>query len=183
LVRGLPRGAERNIEFERKFDLGEERLNAVFYRALQARETLVQAQQAANEAAALAVAEGQSADMSLRDLATLIGISHQRVQQIASAIRERPTPVENAWPPERSETPDPMAELSGRLYFRVVDQLGPTLYERIGISDAELRLRVLEMLEWAIGHEESVPLTSSERRVLVNEVASDILDHARVKPS
>lgn len=83
---------------------------------------------------------------------------------------------------EPSEAPDPMAELRRRIHFRVVEELGPTLYERKGISDAELRSRVLEMLEWAVDHEQSEPLTGTERRALVNEVDSDILDHAGVKP-
>ncbi|HDK44817.1 MAG TPA: hypothetical protein ENG94_00900, partial [Actinobacteria bacterium] len=39
-------------------------------------------------------------------------------------------------------------ELRGRLHFKVVEELGPTLYDR-QMSDAELRLRVTEMLEWA----------------------------------
>lgn len=71
-----------------------------------------------------------------------------------------------------------MVDLSGRLHFRVIKELGPTFYEREGMSDAELRLRVLEMLEWAIDHEESAPLTGTDRRALVAKVASDILDHA-----
>ncbi|MDP9144990.1 MAG: hypothetical protein M3N43_09915, partial [Actinomycetota bacterium] len=44
---------------------------------------------------------------------------------------------------------DALGELRGRLHFKVVEELGPTLYDR-QMSDAELRLRVLEMLEWAV---------------------------------
>ncbi|MCH8972124.1 MAG: hypothetical protein IH918_08610, partial [Acidobacteria bacterium] len=53
-----------------------------------------------------------------------------------------------------SVTPtDALGELRGRLHFKVVEELGPTLYDR-GMSDAELRLRVLEMLEWAVDQEQ-----------------------------
>ncbi|HEU4750643.1 MAG TPA: hypothetical protein VFT54_06250, partial [Acidimicrobiia bacterium] len=67
-----------------------------------------------------------------------------------------------------------LTELRGRLHFKVVEELGPTLYDR-QMSDAELRLRVMEMLEWAIDQEQGVPLTIADRRQLLNEIASDVL--------
>ena len=76
---------------------------------------------------------------------------------------------------------DAMGELRGRLHFKVVEELGPTLYDR-GMSDAELRLRVLEMLEWAVDQEQELPLTSADRRALLNEIASDVLGYGPIDP-
>lgn len=80
--------------------------------------------------------------------------------------------------PNRS---DALGELRGRLHFKVVEELGPTLYDR-GMSDAELRLRVLEMLEWAVDQEQGLPLTSADRRALLNEIASDVLGYGPIDP-
>jgi pilus assembly protein CpaF len=74
-----------------------------------------------------------------------------------------------------------MGDLRGRLHFKVVEELGPTLYDR-GMSDAELRLRVLEMLEWAVDQEQGLPLTSADRRALLNEIASDVLGYGPIDP-
>ena len=74
-----------------------------------------------------------------------------------------------------------MSELRGRLHFKVVEELGPTLYDR-GMSDAELRLRVIEMLEWAVDQEQALPLTSADRRALLNEIASDVLGYGPIDP-
>jgi pilus assembly protein CpaF len=74
-----------------------------------------------------------------------------------------------------------MGELRGRLHFKVVEELGPTLYDR-QMSDAELRLRVLEMLEWAVDQEQGLPLTSADRRALLNEIASDVLGYGPIDP-
>jgi pilus assembly protein CpaF len=63
----------------------------------------------------------------------------------------------------------------------VVEELGPTLYDR-QMSDAELRLRVLEMLEWAVDQEQGLPLTSADRRGLLNEIASDVLGYGPIDP-
>ena len=53
-------------------------------------------------------------------------------------------------------------ELRRKLHYKVVEGLGPTLYDR-QMSDAELKLRVMEMLEWALDQEESVPLSRADR--------------------
>jgi pilus assembly protein CpaF len=50
------------------------------------------------------------------------------------------------------------------------------------MSDAELRLRVMEMLEWAIDQEQGVPLTVADRRQLLNEIASDVLGYGPIDP-
>ncbi len=76
---------------------------------------------------------------------------------------------------------DALSELRGRLHFKVVEELGPTLYDR-QMSDAELRLRVLEMLEWAIDQERALPLTGADRRALMNEIASDVLGYGPIDP-
>ncbi|MGA8039860.1 MAG: CpaF family protein, partial [Acidimicrobiia bacterium] len=76
---------------------------------------------------------------------------------------------------------DALGELRGRLHFKVVEELGPTLYDR-QMSDAELRLRVLEMLEWAVDQEQGLPLTSADRRALLNEIASDVLGYGPIDP-
>jgi pilus assembly protein CpaF len=80
-----------------------------------------------------------------------------------------------------SNRTDAMGDLRGRLHFKVVEELGPTLYDR-GMSDAELRLRVLEMLEWAVDQEQGLPLTSADRRALLNEIASDVLGYGPIDP-
>jgi pilus assembly protein CpaF len=80
-----------------------------------------------------------------------------------------------------SSRTDAMTELRGRLHFKVVEELGPTLYDR-QMSDAELRLRVMEMLEWAVDQEQGVPLTMAERRQLLNEIASDVLGYGPIDP-
>ena len=72
-------------------------------------------------------------------------------------------------------------ELRGRLHFKVIEELGPTLYDR-QMSDAELRLRVIEMLEWALDQEHSLPLTTSDRKTLLNEIASDVLGYGPIDP-
>ena len=76
---------------------------------------------------------------------------------------------------------DALGELRGRLHFKVVEELGPTLYDR-GMSDAELRLRVLEMLEWAVDQEQGLPMSSADRRALLNEIASDVLGYGPIDP-
>src|SRR3990170_1446571 len=76
---------------------------------------------------------------------------------------------------------DALTELRGRLHFKVVEELGPTLYDR-QMSDAELRLRVMEMLEWAVDQEQGMPLTSTDRRQLLNEIASDVLGYGPIDP-
>jgi pilus assembly protein CpaF len=72
-------------------------------------------------------------------------------------------------------------ELRGRLHFKVVEELGPTLYDR-QMSDAELRLRVMEMLEWAVEQEHSLPLSTADRKALLNEIASDVLGYGPIDP-
>ncbi len=72
-------------------------------------------------------------------------------------------------------------DLRGKLHFRVVEELGPTLYDR-QMSDAELRLRVTEMLEWALDQEQTVPLSAADRSQLLAEIASDVLGYGPIDP-
>jgi len=75
---------------------------------------------------------------------------------------------------------DIFLELRGRLHFKVIEELGPTLYDR-QMSDAELRLRVVEMLEWALD-QENAPLSAADRKNLLNEIASDVLGYGPIDP-
>ena len=80
-----------------------------------------------------------------------------------------------------SQRDDMFKQLRGKLHFKIVEELGPTLYDR-QMSDAELRLRVLEMLEWALDQEEGVPLTRADRTQLLNEISSDVLGFGPIDP-
>jgi len=72
-------------------------------------------------------------------------------------------------------------DLRRRLHYKVVEGLGPTLYDR-QLSDAELKLRVMEMLEWALDQEESVPLARPDRLQLLQEIADDVLGYGPIDP-
>ena len=72
-------------------------------------------------------------------------------------------------------------DLRRKLHFKVVEGLGPTLYDR-QMSDAELKLRVMEMLEWALDQEQSVALTRTDRLGLLQEIADDVLGYGPIDP-
>ncbi len=72
-------------------------------------------------------------------------------------------------------------DLRRRLHYKVVEGLGPTLYDS-QLSDAELKLRVMEMLEWALDQEESVPLARPDRLQLLQEIADDVLGYGPIDP-
>ena len=76
---------------------------------------------------------------------------------------------------------DTHQDLRRKLHYRVVEGLGPTLYDR-QMSDAELKLRVMEMLEWALDQEESVPLSRADRLALLQEIADDVLGYGPIDP-
>ena len=73
------------------------------------------------------------------------------------------------------------ADLRRKLHYKVVEGLGPTLYNA-QMSDAELKLRVMEMLEWALEQEESVPLARADRLALLQEIADDVLGYGPIDP-
>jgi pilus assembly protein CpaF len=72
-------------------------------------------------------------------------------------------------------------DLRRKLHYKVVEGLGPTLYDQ-QMSDAELKLRVMEMLEWALDQEESVPLARVDRLQLLQEIADDVLGYGPIDP-
>jgi pilus assembly protein CpaF len=80
-----------------------------------------------------------------------------------------------------SEEDDSVQELRRRLHFKVVEGLGPSLYDR-QMSDAELKVRVMEMLDWALEAEENVPLSRSDREALLREIADDVLGYGPIDP-
>ena len=80
-----------------------------------------------------------------------------------------------------SPVADTHQDLRRKLHYRVVEGLGPTLYDR-QMSDAELKLRVMEMLEWALDQEESVPLSRADRLALLQEIADDVLGYGPIDP-
>ncbi len=72
-------------------------------------------------------------------------------------------------------------DLRRKLHYKVVEGLGPTLYDA-QMSDAELKLRVMEMLEWALEQEHSVPLARTDRLELLQEIADDVLGYGPIDP-
>jgi pilus assembly protein CpaF len=98
-----------------------------------------------------------------------------------ASLSERVAAAKQAEVTFDTQREDMFRELRGKLHFKVVEELGPTLFDR-QMSDAELRLRVLEMLEWALDQEESVPLTRADRTQLLNEIASDVLGYGPIDP-
>ena len=76
---------------------------------------------------------------------------------------------------------DMRQDLRRKLHYKVVEGLGPTLYDR-QMTDAELKLRVMEMLEWALDQEESVPLSRADRLQLLQEIADDVLGYGPIDP-
>ena len=83
--------------------------------------------------------------------------------------------------PTSGERNEVLQELRRRLHFKVVEGLGPSLYDR-QMTDAELKLRVMEMLEWALEQEDSVPLTRPDRLMLLQEIADDVLGYGPIDP-
>jgi pilus assembly protein CpaF len=73
------------------------------------------------------------------------------------------------------------SDLRRKLHYKVVEGLGPTLYNS-QMSDAELKLRVMEMLEWALEQEQSVPLARADRLALLQEIADDVLGYGPIDP-
>ncbi len=76
---------------------------------------------------------------------------------------------------------DMRQDLRRKLHYKVVEGLGPTLYDR-QMTDAELKLRVMEMLEWALDQEESVPLSRADRLQMLQEIADDVLGYGPIDP-
>lgn len=86
LVLDLPDGAEEAMSLDPHYRVegwDDDSDLDVFRRALEARNELKDAQAVADETLRRAVAEGRRHRVSMRDIATMTGVSYQRVAQIA----------------------------------------------------------------------------------------------------
>ncbi len=93
----------------------------------------------------------------------------------AKAAESGHTPKEGGTAPAGGGIPD----LKRRLHFKVVEGLGPQLYDR-QMSDAELKVRVMEMLDWALDQEESIPISRAERDAMMQEISDDVLGYGPI---
>lgn len=86
LVLDLPEGAEQRmvLDTEYRVDGGTNKELSVFLRAREARRQLKDAQREADETLREAIETGRRHSLSMRDIATISGVSYQRVAQIAS---------------------------------------------------------------------------------------------------
>ena len=93
----------------------------------------------------------------------------------AAKAAESGVPVHDGRPTGK----DDLTELKRRLHFKVVEGLGPQLYDR-QMSDAELKVRVMEMLDWALDQEESIPISRAERDSMMQEISDDVLGYGPI---
>jgi pilus assembly protein CpaF len=76
---------------------------------------------------------------------------------------------------------DPLlAELRQKVHARLIEELGPLLYDRT-LSEDELRRQVQEQLHLAFGRE-TIPLSAADKAQLVQEVADDVLGYGPIEP-
>ena len=89
LVLDLPEGSEGLIELDADYRIDgmESDEVSVFRRAKNARQNLRDAQEQADETLKEAIDYGREHGLSARDLATMTGVSHQRVAQISADSR------------------------------------------------------------------------------------------------
>ncbi|MDH3425271.1 MAG: CpaF family protein [Acidimicrobiia bacterium] len=97
------------------------------------------------------------------------------------SLADRVKAAKETQPGAVEERGEAVSELRRRLHFKVVEGLGPTLYDR-QMTDAELKLRVMEMLEWALEQEDSVALTRPDRMILLQQIADDVLGYGPIDP-
>ena len=97
------------------------------------------------------------------------------------SLADRVKAAKEADTTSESQRDEVRKDLRRKLHFKVVEGLGPTLYDR-QMSDAELKLRVMEMLEWALDQEQSVALTRTDRLGLLQEIADDVLGYGPIDP-
>ncbi len=97
------------------------------------------------------------------------------------SLADRVKAAKDADTTSESQRDEVRKDLRRKLHFKVVEGLGPTLYDR-QMSDAELKLRVMEMLEWALDQEQSVALTRTDRLGLLQEIADDVLGYGPIDP-
>lgn len=86
LVRDLPEGAEQTMVLDAEYwvDGMAEKESTVFRTARDARHSLRDAQDEADNTLRQAIKEGRKHNLSMRDIATMTDVSYQRVAQIAS---------------------------------------------------------------------------------------------------
>ena len=86
LVLDLPEGVEQSIVLDPEYKIGGMRTQEsnIFRTARDARHKLRTAQDEADETLRQAIEEGRRHGLSMRDIATMIDVSYQRVAQIAS---------------------------------------------------------------------------------------------------
>jgi hypothetical protein len=87
LVLDLPPGAEKSMELDAEYRIAgiDDDKVSVFGDASEARRQLSAAQQRAEDALRVAVERGRDLDLSMRDIAAMTGVSHQRVAQVAAS--------------------------------------------------------------------------------------------------
>ena len=89
LVLDLPEGSERLIELDADYRIDGMKSNevSVFRRACDARQNLREAQEQADMTLREAIDYGRKLGLSTRDIATMTGVSHQRIAQISADSR------------------------------------------------------------------------------------------------
>ncbi len=97
------------------------------------------------------------------------------------SLADRVKAAKSADTSSASQREEIKSDLRRKLHYKVVEGLGPTLYNS-QMSDAELKLRVMEMLEWALEQEHSVPLARADRLSLLQEIADDVLGYGPIDP-
>ena len=88
LVLDLPEGT--HVDLDEEFSLGDPVVEAALAHARQLRRQASELDEQARSATIEAIATARNAEesLSLRDLADLVGLSHQRIQQISQEISE-----------------------------------------------------------------------------------------------
>jgi predicted RNase H-like HicB family nuclease len=86
LVLDLPEGTR--LDFDEQFELGDSRVETALAHARQLRNQAVELDEQARTATldAIATVKASEESLSMRDLAELVGLSHQRIQQISTGI-------------------------------------------------------------------------------------------------
>jgi predicted RNase H-like HicB family nuclease len=87
LVLDLPADAEQSIELDAEYRIDgmNKKESSIFHRARDARHSLHDAQEKADETLRQAIEEGRKHGLSMRDIATMTDVSYQRVAQISSS--------------------------------------------------------------------------------------------------
>lgn len=95
-------------------------------------------------------------------------------KKLADMRREKPAPV--AEEPTRR-----LDELSQRIHNKLIDELGPRLYDQ-KINHETLRTQVRDQLK-ALVESEGATLSPEEKRTLVEVITSDALGYGPIEPS